>query len=133
MKIHHFSSSPVVFRLSLHSFDNNATLVHRNVENMKKTLIITTLTLLVCIILSQSNVLESLLFFLLVGAIPGTSLSLPPSIMLTLFFAIAWVVAFRLVIQKLLAIRNQRDTARTRTKHKKRLPVRRFKRIESTS
>lgn len=100
---------------------------------MKKTLIITGIIALMCAILLQSNILESLLFFLLVGAIPGTSLSLPPSIMLTLFFAIGWVVAFRLVIQKLLAIRSQRSATRSRAKHKKRLPARRFKRIESTS
>lgn len=101
--------------------------------NMKKPFIITLIALLVCIILFQSNVLESLMLFLLVGAIPGTSYSLPPSAMLMLFFSIAWVVTFRLVIQKFLTVRSKRRLAKKHAEHKKRMPARRFKRIESTS
>ncbi|MDX2776704.1 hypothetical protein PV379_05080 [Streptomyces caniscabiei] len=100
---------------------------------MKKTFIITVIAVLVCIILFQSNILESLMLFLLVGAIPGTTLSLPPSAMLMLLFAIAWVVAFRLGIMRLLAVRNVRRAAKKRAEHKKRMPARRFKQIETTS
>lgn len=101
--------------------------------NMKKTFIVTIAAVLMYIILFQSNVLESLMLFLLVGAIPGTTLSLPPSAMLMLLFSIAWVVAFRLGIMRLLAVRNVRRAAKKRAEHKKRMPARRFKRIESTS
>lgn len=101
--------------------------------NMKKTFIVTIAAVLMYIILFQSNVLESLMLFLLVGAIPGTTLSLPPSAMLMLLFSIAWVVAFRLGIMRLLAIRNVRRAAKKRAEHKKRMPARRFKQIESTS
>jgi hypothetical protein len=100
---------------------------------MKKPILITIFALLACIILFQSNVLESLMLFLLIGAIPGTSLTLSPSAMLMLFFAIAWVVAFRLVIMRYLAVRTKRHSAKKRAEHKKRMPARRFKQIESTS
>lgn len=100
---------------------------------MKKPILITAITLLTCIILFQSNILESLMLFLLVGAVPGTSFTVPPSAMLMLFFAIAWVVAFRLVIMQYLAARTKRHTAKRRAEHKKRMPARRFKQIESTS
>lgn len=100
---------------------------------MKKPILITIIALLVFIILFQSNVLESLMLFLLVGAIPGTSFTIPPSAMLMLFFAIAWVAAFRLVIMRYIAVRTKRHVAKKRAEHKKRMPTRRFKQIESTS
>ena len=73
------------------------------------------------------------MLFLLVGAIPGTSLSLPPSAMLMLVFAIAWVALFQLGIRRLVAVRDHRRLAKKRNEHKNRMPTRRFKQIESTS
>lgn len=49
---------------------------------MRKVTIVLTTSLSLVIITSQFNVWDSLLMFLLVGTIPGTSLSLPPAVML---------------------------------------------------
>lgn len=49
---------------------------------MRKTTILLTTSLSLIIIASQFNIWDSLLMFLLVGTIPGTSLSLSPAAML---------------------------------------------------
>jgi len=47
----------------------------------KKAVIIGILVFLTVLVLSESGVLNSLLIFLLIGAVPGTSITVSPSLM----------------------------------------------------
>ncbi len=45
--------------------------------------------------MAESGILNSLLLFLLVGAIPGTNYNVPSSVMLLVIITIMWLVLFR--------------------------------------
>lgn len=54
------------------------------------------LILLAMIVLTYSGVLEGLMMFVFVGALPGTDHSLPPGFMFGLILAIIWLSLFTL-------------------------------------
>ena len=72
----------------------------------------------------HSGFLYSVLAFLLVGAIPGTSLSLPPIVMLTLYEAIALLIALGFLLNRI--IRSVNKNGEHTQQH---LPHRRLSRI----
>lgn len=47
------------------------------------------------ILLTQTDLFNDLLFFFLVGAIPGTTKSVPSSVMLSAIVLASWIVVFR--------------------------------------
>ncbi|HJP80938.1 MAG TPA: hypothetical protein VJ841_00890 [Candidatus Saccharimonadales bacterium] len=100
---------------------------------MKKILIFTIIGLLTCAILFQSDVIDSLLMFIMVGAIPGTPYSVPPVLMLMIVFAVFWVFLFRMVVRPIVRRHTAKRSSKKHAAHKKRMPSRRFKRIEATS
>lgn len=57
---------------------------------MRLTLAVASLVILL-VILIKSGVIDALLMFILIGAIPSTSLVLSPSVMITIVIAIGWV------------------------------------------
>lgn len=64
--------------------------------------------------------------FLIIGAIPGTTFSVPPTIMLVTFIAISWLLIFRFSITKLTNYivekrRHLKQIARNRNMPKRRL------------
>lgn len=65
---------------------------------MKKLITIAIIAFFCCAIITQTHILESLVAFWLVGAIPGTTLMMPPVVMLTIVFVTMWLVIFHTVI-----------------------------------
>jgi Kef-type K+ transport system membrane component KefB len=100
---------------------------------MKKIFIFTIIGLLTCAILIQSDVIDSLLMFIMVGAIPGTPYSVPPVLMLMIVFAVFWMVFFRMVVRPVARRHAAHRKSKKHATHRKRMPSRRFKRIEATS
>lgn len=92
---------------------------------MKKAVIIGSLVFLAILVLSESGILNSLLIFLLIGAVPGTSINLSPNLMLIAIGAISWVILFNLIAVKLT------DFLKTKqhSKRHERMPKRRYSRI----
>jgi hypothetical protein len=96
---------------------------------MKKPIIITTAVIISLIVLAQSGIIDDLVLFLLVGVVPGTSYSIPPSVMLVIITAIIWLILFRLTAFELLYSNSKNRTAKHHQTHKKRMPRRRFSEI----
>lgn len=85
--------------------------------------------LLILFVLEKSGVLDALLIFLLVGAVPGTNWSLPAGFMLTAGIITALLVVFRYTAISLV---EGLDLHRRTQKHlvrKQRMPKKRFRSI----
>ena len=87
---------------------------------MRKAVITVSTILSLLIIVGQFNVWDSLLMFLLVGTIPGTSTSLPPLAMLACLVLVCCLTALTILVA-------QTDSAPEPPK--KTLPKKRYSRI----
>ncbi|HSW92119.1 MAG TPA: hypothetical protein VLG09_05735 [Candidatus Saccharimonadales bacterium] len=96
---------------------------------MNKKITIAALAVISIVVLIQSGILSSLVLFLLVGVIPGTSYSIPPTIMLLLIAAITWLVLFRLTAVEAIYKYSDNHSVKKHTERKKRMPRRRFSEI----
>lgn len=79
----------------------------------------------------ESGVLDALLTFLLSGAVPGTSLTISPNLMMVGFGAIAWLVLVRMTALGTLNIVTIRRLITERHERKARMPKKRFGLIPS--
>ncbi len=93
---------------------------------MKKSIFIVSLSVIGLVICSKFGILQALLLFLLVGAIPGTTLTVPSSLMLFFILIAAWLVIFRFTALKALETRAIARLAKTYNERKNHLPKRRF-------
>lgn len=93
---------------------------------MKKTLILVVISISGLILLSQSGVLDALLAFLLVGAVPGTNFSVPSGFMLLLMATILWLVIIKFMPIEIGSLKTKRKKS---TKAKRAMPRRRFSEI----
>lgn len=96
---------------------------------MKQRLVVMGVIFVILWVLAKSGVLDSLLFFLLVGAIPGTNWSIPSSFMMILCAVAVLLVVFRYTAISLI---EQLDLHRRTKKYiarKERMPKRRFRSI----
>jgi hypothetical protein len=59
-----------------------------------------TISFVLALIIVYSGFLNALMAFVLVGAIPGTSLSISPSIMLVACAAIGWLIVFGYIARR---------------------------------
>ena len=96
---------------------------------MKKVLVWIGIISLTLVILVKSGVLEALMIFLLVGAIPGTLHSVPPIIMLGIIAAIVWLLTFRFTAISIIQELRLRNQVQKRARQTKRMPKRRFGQI----
>lgn len=96
---------------------------------MKKPMLIAGAVILSLIVLVHSGIFDSLLIFLLVGAIPGTSYSVPSTLMLLILISLMWLVVFRLTIFDALQAKRQSGDKKSAPPQKKRLPRRRYSHI----
>lgn len=96
---------------------------------MKKVLFLICLGVSGLIILEQFGVLNSLFIFLIAGVIPGTSYSLPSSLMLLIMITIMWLVIFRLAAVETFYSITTKRTLKRRIAQKKRMPRRRYNQI----
>ena len=72
---------------------------------MKKHITTIIIGLTAIILLTQTNLFNDLLFFFLVGAIPGTTKSVPSSVMLSAIIFASWLVVFRFPAVRALTAR----------------------------
>lgn len=109
--------------------------LHYEVDNiarsgsMKKIIIGTIIVTTVVIILKQSGILDALLLFILVGAIPGSSTSLSPSMTLTLLTLSSVALFIHLTLPTILNLVHQYRLAKKRQSAKDKMPKRRFSEI----
>ena len=99
------------------------------VSYMKQRVLIAGSIFIIMLALSKSGVLNALLIFILVGAIPGTTSSLPAGFMLALCGLVALLVAFRLTAISLLEEMALRRLTRKYIAYRERMPKRRFRHI----
>lgn len=98
-------------------------------RNMKKTLITAGVAILLFIIFEQSGIFNALVGFVLVGAIPGTSYSIPSTLMLFFAISILWLILARLTtIERLLSI-DVKQVKQIAIASKKHMLKRRFSRV----
>jgi uncharacterized membrane protein len=96
---------------------------------MRKVVIIALLGFVGLVVLAQSGVFEALIFFLLMGIVPGTNFTVPAGVMLMIIVSVLWLVIFRFVAIEAFSVHAARRAAKLRVQHKKRVPKRRFSQI----
>ena len=96
---------------------------------MKKVIIISCICIATVLILNEFGILNSLLMFLLVGAIPGTEYNVPWGVMLLVTLSILWLVIFRFTLLELFVSITNKKSAKLHLERKKRMPKRRFSQI----
>lgn len=96
---------------------------------MKKTIFITLCIIVTTGILIESGVAGSLLLFLLVGAVPGTSITISPTVMLIAIGLITWGLFIRVAAVEALRAFAIKKLAAKRQARRKSMPRRRFSQI----
>jgi uncharacterized membrane protein len=97
---------------------------------MKKAIIVTIVAIASVIILTRLGIFNSLLIFLLVGAIPGTHYNVPSTFMLLTIISIIWLLVFRFTaIEAIHSASLRRSAKRHVAERKKRMPKRRFEQV----
>lgn len=99
---------------------------------MKKATIITCLVSLGLVALIQSGIIDSLIFFWLVGAVPGTHYSIPSGVMLLAIAGMLWLLVFRFTAVEIVYACIDKRTTQQRLARKKRMPKRRFGQISTS-
>lgn len=93
---------------------------------MKRTIILSSITVLATALLAESGALNALVMFLLVGQVPGTNYSISPSVMLLLFGVITVLVLYHVTAVKILHSINIHRLAQKHLARKARMPRRRY-------
>jgi hypothetical protein len=96
---------------------------------MKKHIITTTTTLFIAVFLIYSGILNALIMFLLMGQIPGTSYSVPASVMLALLTITTVLIIASIVVTNMQHTTAIRRLLKKHLAHKARMPRRRFGQI----
>jgi uncharacterized membrane protein len=90
---------------------------------LKEQILLTLIAIISGLILIESGIFTSLLNFLLVGAIPGTTYSVPPAFMLLLIFTVSWIFVLRFINLDSFSTTRKKGRSKTNKKH---LPKRRY-------
>lgn len=80
------------------------------------------------LVIVYTGFLNSLLAFLIVGAVPGTDYTISPTILLAVYGALLWIVFFRASIIQLIAFAKKRANLQ-KADPKQQLPKRRYSRV----
>lgn len=100
---------------------------------MRKTINIFTLLFLVWLVLDSfhvfDNLLDGIVSFLLVGALPGTTLTLSPTMMLAIMTTLSGIIIFELMARRFDIVRRIRYHFLNLSTKNARLPKRRFGRV----
>ena len=98
---------------------------------MKKTALIACTVTVCLMIFVKSGIIDSLVFFILAGIVPGTRYAVPSTFMLLLMTSIAWLLFFRLIPFDMFLHRSVKNTAKKKRQlhSSKRLPKRRYEQI----
>lgn len=96
---------------------------------MKKSYFIVSGAIIAALAFSKFGVFQALLLFFLVGAIPGSSVSVPSSMMLFLILITAWLLVFRFTALKTYELRTVSKLTKAFHARKNNLPKRRFEQV----
>lgn len=96
---------------------------------MKKTIVAVCVVGLAIGLFVQPGVLNAILLFLLVGAIPGTSHSVPAGVMLVGILSTAWLIVFRFMAREVLYLIADKRIQKHGSLRKARMPKRRFEQL----
>ncbi len=96
---------------------------------MRKTINILALVFFIWLVLDTLRIPDLLMNFLIVGAIPGSNITLSPNTMLVLVTLISGVILLELALRHLGGFRNIRYYITHLGAKRERLPKRRFSRI----
>lgn len=96
---------------------------------MKRTITLSSIAVLAIALLAESGALNALIMFLLMGQIPGTNYSIPPSVMLLLLGTITALILYRVTAVKILRSINVHRLAKKHLDHKARMPRRRYSQV----
>lgn len=96
---------------------------------MRKIINISAFVFFVWLLLDTFKIVDGLLYFLLMGELPGTSVQLPPSIMLALTTLSLGLIVFEFSARRLEFMRRIRQQAIAMMTRREQLPRRRFTRI----
>lgn len=96
---------------------------------MKKAINISALLFFIWLLLDALDIPQNILMFLLMGELPGTRTSLPPTVMLSLMTAIIGIVSFELLARRVTIVRRIRQQAMGIMARREKLPRRRFTQI----
>lgn len=96
---------------------------------MRKFINIAAFTFFVWLVFDTFKVVDNLLYFLLIGELPGTTVSLSPNIMLALTTLSLGVVVFEVSARRIEFVRRIRQQAIAMMARREQLPRRRFTRI----
>lgn len=96
---------------------------------MKRNIAIVVASIVIAIVLTKLGALDALLLFLIVGAIPGTAVSIPSFVMLLAYITIALYIVAKLATRHTLYIRLVTRLKNRYEIYRSRLPKRRFSEI----
>ncbi|NLA42920.1 hypothetical protein GX865_02055 [Candidatus Saccharibacteria bacterium] len=96
---------------------------------MKKITLLAITIILLIIMFVESGVTNAMLAFLLVGALPGTTYSLPPGTMLIIIVLTIWLLTLRATALPLISFLRVDHMARKYLQQKNNLPKKRFGQI----
>ena len=96
---------------------------------MRKAINVSALLFFIWLIFDTFHVIDNLLYFLLVGELPGTSVRLSPNAMLALTTLLLGLIIFEFSARRLSFIRGLRQQIIATIMRRQQLPRRRFTRI----
>lgn len=96
---------------------------------MRRIVIISSILLAAMILLLESGVIDSLVLFLLSGAVPGTSIIISPTAMMAGLVAVTWLVLTRITALGALNLMTMNRLVKHYLKKQQRMPKRRYSRI----
>jgi hypothetical protein len=96
---------------------------------MRKIINIIALLVIVWLVLDTFHISDAIVGFILIGAIPGSSTTLSPTMMLAIMTTIGGIIVFELMARRFDVLREIRYHFLNFTKKQDRLPKRRFGRV----
>ena len=96
---------------------------------MRKAINIAALLFFVWLVLDTFNVIGAFLSFLLVGAIPGTTVSVSPTFMLGIMVGLLAIILFEILARHIKSLRSVRQHLKQFVARHSHLPKRRFGRV----
>lgn len=96
---------------------------------MKRTIVLSIIIVLATVLLSEWGIFNALAMFLLVGQIPGTTDSIPASVMLLLLGIITALIIFRFAAIKTIHAMIVRRLTKEHLARIARMPRRRFRQV----
>jgi hypothetical protein len=91
---------------------------------MRKAINISALIVFIWLALDVLHIQDMLLGFILVGAIPGTAITLPPTFMFALLTALTIIIVFELLARRVESLKRVRHQLITKVSHLNRFPSR---------